>query len=1072
MPTKRPSTDADATPWKKAHTEEDFDEYKRPPVVEEPDGSIIFQMIDADYASAPPNPEYSATQLGKPPVVRFFGLNKHGNSVTCHIHEFLPYFYVKPSRDLTESECHSIKESLEDRLASEITVQGKSPQYVMAVEPVQKMSIMYYTESTEQFLKITLLVPKHVPCARKIFENGGLTVYGIDHVSFSTTTYESALPFVNRLMTDTDTACGQWIRLAPGNYSHRGSYNKLSTSQIEVDTSYRHLEPLQFTGEYNSIAPYRTFSFDIECTHRKGIFPEASQDAVVCLSATIDEYGHPDRAKKIRFHFKEATPTTGVDVRCYDTEEEMLMAISKFIVDCDPDVFTGWNINSFDTPYLLDRAEALKLKEFKKFSRLKDTKVVAMSDTFESNAYGKRESKKIMMPGRVHRDQMVATMRGQRKFRSYGLNAIADAILGQKKNDFDSRKIPDFFDGPSASASTRGVFGEYCDKDAELPLKISQKQMTFPQDIEMVRVTKVTMNVLLFQGQQVKVMAQIHRFANPRGYIIPVTPESEKQKGSGDDVAYEGAIVIPPERGLYDTSKPIATLDFSSLYPSIMMANNLCYSTLIPPNRVHLYPPEIYHKTPYNDSVFVLPEKKKGILTQILEEIIRNRKNAKDELAKETDEGVKAVLDGRQLALKVSANSVYGFTGALVGRLPCLEISASVTAYGRQMIMMTKNFILTHYTTANGYEHNAEVIYGDTDSVMVRFGTSDIKEAMRLGKDACKKITERLFKKPVKLEFEKVYSPYLLINKKRYAGLKWEEDSKSETGLKSKLDVKGMESVRRDSCPMVKEIIESVLKMLIIENNRDKAFQHCVDQVGKLFRGEIDTSKLVITKAISKSEKEYANKQVHIESVKRMQERDSSVQMVLGDRPPYVMVRNSMKGTKNFEKSEDPIYVITNNVPIDYPWYLTNQLQKPLTRVFEYIKGVDLNQIFHGQHTKQMHISEMKEDPKKNTITKLFAKRKYHCLACNVTVADQKTAVCPNCTSEVDRIREEKTKRMITAVDRRDELWKECSDCQAKAGNLQQPEDCVNSACSIFYARLTARNEAKAAEELIKRFDW
>ena len=118
---------------------EDFDDYKRPEVVVEEDGSIEFQMIEADYANAAPNPEYSHIQIGKPPVVRFFGVNRNGNSVTCHIHGFLPYFYVKADRDLTEWECQSVQAALEDRMASEITVQGKSPQYVIKVEPVQKM---------------------------------------------------------------------------------------------------------------------------------------------------------------------------------------------------------------------------------------------------------------------------------------------------------------------------------------------------------------------------------------------------------------------------------------------------------------------------------------------------------------------------------------------------------------------------------------------------------------------------------------------------------------------------------------------------------------------------------------------------------------------------------------------------------------------------------------------------------------------------------------------------------------------------------------------------------------------
>ena len=156
------------------------------------------------------------------------------------------------------------------------------------------------------------------------------------------------------------------------------------------------------------------------------------------------------------------------------------------------------------------------------------------------------------------------------------------------------------------------------------------------------------------------------------------------------------------------------------------------------------------------------------------------------------------VLDGRQLALKISANSVYGFTGAQVGKLPCLEISQSVTAFGRKMIEFTKNEVEQRYTVDNGYQFNAEVIYGDTDSVMVKFGVATVLEAMKLGQEAADFVPEK-FVKPIKLEFEKLYHPYLLINKKRYAGLYFTRPEKHD-----KMDCKGIETVRRDNCPLVR----------------------------------------------------------------------------------------------------------------------------------------------------------------------------------------------------------------------------------------------------------------------------
>lgn len=171
----------------------------------------------------------------------------------------------------------------------------------------------------------------------------------------------------------------------------------------------------------------------------------------------------------------------------------------------------------------------------------------------------------------------------------------------------------------------------------------------------------------------------------------------------------------------------------------------------------------------------------------VLEDLLAARKRAKNDLKKEKDPFKRAVLDGRQLALKISANSVYGFTGATIGKLPCLPISTSVTAYGRQMIETTKQEVEKTYNTENGYANNASVIYGDTDSVMIKFGCSDIQTAMKLGGEAAVEVSKK-FVNPIKLEFEKVYFPYLLISKKRYAGLYWTKPEKWD-----KMDAKGIE---------------------------------------------------------------------------------------------------------------------------------------------------------------------------------------------------------------------------------------------------------------------------------------
>jgi DNA polymerase delta subunit 1 len=336
------------------------------------------------------------------------------------------------------------------------------------------------------------------------------------------------------------------------------------------------------------------------------------------------------------------------------------------------------------------------------------------------------------------------------------------------------------------------------------------KLMCLVNYTEMARVTGVPFNYLLSRGQQVKFISQLFRKALEQQLVIPNSKSQDEQD-------YEGATVIEPKRGYYGV--PIATLDFASLYPSIIQAHNLCYTTLLNKNSVEklgLKKDEDYIVTP-NGDMFCTAKVRKGLLSQILEELLGARKRAKRELASETDPFKKAVLNGRQLALKISANSVYGLTGATVGKLPCLPIASSTTSYGRQMIEKTKSEVEARYTIANGYSHDAQVIYGDTDSVMVKFGVTELEEAMKLGEEAADYVSSK-FIKPIKLEFEKVYFPYLLINKKRYAGLYWTNPKKHD-----KMDTKGIETVRRDNCLLVQNVIETVLNKILIERDIDSA---------------------------------------------------------------------------------------------------------------------------------------------------------------------------------------------------------------------------------------------------------
>lgn len=598
-----------------------------------------------------------------------------------------------------------------------------------------------------------------------------------------------------------------WVEVPPTKYRVVPERERQSNCQIEATVHYRELVAHSNDGEWAKMAPLRILSFDIECAGRKGIFPEANEDPVIQIANVVTRYGEFKPFVRNVFVLDTCSSIVNTQLFEFDAEEKMLMAWRDFVEKVDPDVIIGYNISNFDFPYLLDRARHLKCTKFPYWSRLKSIQSQAKEANFSSKQMGNRDTKATNTNGRIQLDLLQLIQRDH-QLRSYTLNSVCSQFLGEQKEDVHHTMITELFNG---TADSRRRLAVYCLKDAYLPQRLMDKLMCLVNYTEMARVTGVPFNYLLSRGQQVKFISQLFRKAREQQLVIP------NLKSESSDEQYEGATVIEPVRAYYDV--PIATLDFASLYPSIIQAHNLCYTTLLNKNSVEkleLKKDEDYIVTP-NGDLFCTSKVRKGLLTQILEELLTARKNARSELAVETDSFKKAVLNGRQLALKISANSVYGLTGATVGKLPCLAIASSTTSYGRQMIEKTKEEVEAKYTIANGYPHDATVIYGDTDSVMVKFGVKELSEAMKLGQEAAAFVSAK-FIKPIKLEFEKVYFPYLLINKKRYAGLFWSNPDKWD-----KMDSKGIETVRRDNCRLVQNVIETVLKKILMDRDVDGA---------------------------------------------------------------------------------------------------------------------------------------------------------------------------------------------------------------------------------------------------------
>nr|XP_015801364.2 DNA polymerase delta catalytic subunit [Nothobranchius furzeri] len=1038
---------ADLNPrWKRPHA----------PMLNSSSDTLVFQQIDLDYYLGPSVAGMPGQSQANVPIIRMFGVTDSGNSVCCHVHGFAPYFYVPAPNGFKPDYLGEFKRELNSVVLKDMRSNKDNISItVLAVDITRKESMYgYHGQRSLDFLRITMAMPRLIAPAKRLLEQG----FKFGHYPIQNyQAYEANIDFEIRFMVDSDVVGCCWIELPKGMYRVREEKShgdtdsqhpgKVSLCQYEVDVGWTDLISHPAEGDWQRIAPLRVLSFDIECAGRKGIFPEPDKDPVIQIASMVQRQGETEPFIRTVFTLQPCASIVGSQIFCFTQEKQLLQSWAEFLRTVDPDIITGYNIQNFDFPYLLNRAAALKVTYFPYLGRMRGKRSVLRESSFQSKQMGRRENKTINMEGRVQFDLLQVLLRDY-KLRSYTLNAVSFHFLQEQKEDVQHSIITDLQNG---NEQTRRRLAVYCLKDAYLPLRLLQKLMCVINYMEMARVTGVPLTYLLSRGQQIKVVSQLLRQAMKQDLVMPVV----KTEGGED---YTGATVIEPEKGYY--SLPIATLDFSSLYPSIMMAHNLCYTTLLQKGSAEKLglSSEDFIKTPTGDQ-FVKSSVRKGLLPEILENLLAARKRAKAELKSETDPFKKQVLDGRQLALKISANSVYGFTGAQVGKLPCLEISQSVTGFGRQMIERTKQLVESKYTISNGCDADAKVIYGDTDSVMVKLGVATVKEAMDIGREAAAWVSSH-FTPPIKLEFEKVYYPYLLINKKRYAGLYFS----SSADTHDKMDCKGIETVRRDNCPLVANLINTCLQKILIDRDPQGAVGHAKEVISDLLCNRIDISQLVITKELTRTAQEYAGKQAHVELAERMRKRDAGSAPNLGDRVPYVIIK-AAKGAAAYMKSEDPIYVLENNIPIDTQYYLEQQLSKPLLRIFEPILGESKAEsvLLKGEHTRCKTVLTSKVGG-----LMAFAQKRSTCIGCKAVLKTD-AAVCDFCKKKESELYQKEIFHLNTLEERFSRLWTQCQRCQ---GSLHEDVLCTSRDCPIFYMRKKVQKDLDDQSKLVSRFGW
>jgi len=525
------------------------------------------------------------------------------------------------------------------------------------------------------------------------------------------------------------------------------------------------------------------------------------------------------------------------------------------------------------------------------------------------------------------------------------LDEISNLEWSFTKDDVSPQDIFRLHEG---DANDRATIAKYCIQDCDLVLTLMAKLDTLSNARGMADVCFVPLQYLFLRGQGIKIFSRVAYEASKRNQLIPV------QESFEGDSAYEGAIVISPKIGMYlDT--PIAVLDFNSLYPSSMIGENLSPDTLLcmktyntegrrtsmegiePPKDVEVN--EVSYDIKEGEEVvgkcvciYAKPvegnELSIGLIPRSLEIMLKKRKEARKKMADPSlDEAQKSVFNGLQLAYKVVANSIYGQMGSKTSAIRKICVAACTTAVGRRQLLFAKSTVEKEY--------GADVVYGDTDSIFVKFPDQTLAKTIDLAKEAATIITKRCRHSAFVIGYEKTFYPFILFCRKRYVGMKYEEDTthchRASMGIVLR---------RRDNAPIVKDVFGGALDVLLSEKNADKAAAFVKTMIAKVVKGEFPIEKFAITKqlrddyaAMKEGYTGTATIPAHRVLADRMTKRDPGSAPNVGERLKYVYIKTVDKKLQG-DKIEHIEYARAHKLELDTLHYITNQIQNPVAQLF------------------------------------------------------------------------------------------------------------------------------------------
>ncbi|MFQ5975837.1 MAG: DNA-directed DNA polymerase, partial [Candidatus Hydrothermarchaeales archaeon] len=612
--------------------------------------------------------------------------------------------------------------------------------------------------------------------------------------------------------------------------------------------------------------PLAIMAFDIEVYNPKGA-PREEKDPITMISLA----SNTGIKKVLTWKATEDLPDY---VEVLDGEKEILTKFMEIVEEGNIDVLMGYNTDQFDFPYIEKRCKKLGIK------------LILGRDGSEVKLQTSRGLTKAVVKGRPHVD-LYPIIRRNIRLSSYVLENVVLEILDKEKEKIPGEKMHRFWDEGGENLKK---FFEYSMEDAVVVLELGEKFL--PLYVELSRIVKMPLFDVsrMTTGQLVEWL--LIREAFNRDELVPNGPRgSEFIKRAYD--TYAGGYVLEPKKGLIED---IVVFDFRSLYPSVIVTHNIDPTT-ISLGKCENSPP---------DFDYCFSKEKEGFIPAILGGIITRRMEIKEEMGKTTDDIKTRMLDVQQQALKILANSFYGYMGYPRARWYKKECAESVTSFARMYIKKVMK--------KAEEEYGFEVVYGDTDSLFIVVPKEKEKKALRF----MDRMNEDL-PGTIKLEYEGFYKRGVFVTKKRYALI---DDKGSMT-------IKGLEFVRRDWAPIARRTQQKVLEAILKHGSKEKAAEIVKSTVKSLRNRKVSLDEVTLSTQLTKRIESYKSKGPHVHAAMKL--RDKGVEVRPGNVIRYIIT----KGTKMISERAEPILSDTSIEDYDPEYYINNQILPTVSRILE-----------------------------------------------------------------------------------------------------------------------------------------